>query len=207
MTAPRVDATAVIERLSAARVEGRSGLAFDADGTLWAGDVGEDVFEWACARELLRSEAAEPLAVAATAHGTSRDGSPSRVASALYAAYRRGTVPELEMCEIMTWCYAGFEDTELRDVARHAFQERNLGGRRREILMPIFEWAAKETLRVVVVSASPIPIVEEGLRALGVEISGLAAALAATSGGRIAPEMAQPLPYGPEKPVAGRRIT
>lgn len=206
MTAERVDAAQVVERLAAARVAERSALAFDADGTLWSGDVGEDVFGWACEHELLGHAAEEALAVAAAAHGVPREGSPSRVASALYAAYRRGSVPELEMCEIMTWCYAGFRDEELRAVARQAFSERGLGARRRHVLIPVFEWAAVERLRVIVVSASPVSIVEEGLRVVGIEVSGLAAARPATVDGRIAPGMAEPLPYGAEKSVVGKRL-
>ena len=71
-----------------------SGLAFDADGTLWSGDVGEDVFEWACERELLRADPREALDRAAVAHGVPTAGSTSRLAHALYSAYRSGRVPD-----------------------------------------------------------------------------------------------------------------
>jgi phosphatidylglycerophosphatase C len=206
VTAERVDAQAVILRLERARIQGRSGLAFDADGTLWSGDVGEDVFEWACSRELLREESHEALARVATAHALSAEGSPSRIASSLYAAYLAGSLLERTMCEIMTWCYAGFSLDELRDTARQAFAERGLEGRRREVLLPIFDWAARERLRVVVVSASPFPIVDEALGVVGIRVAGLAAARAETIRGRIAPRMAEAVPYAAEKPVSGERL-
>lgn len=197
----------VIERLEAARVPGPSGLAFDADGTLWSGDVGEDVFEWACNEELLRGEAEEALVRAATIHGVSPDGSPSELATALYAGYRSGRVTELVMCEIMTWCYAGFSEAELRHLARRAFSARKLAGRRREILTPVFDWAARAALRVIVVSASPFPIVAEGLALVGIEASCLGAARAEqTEDHVILPALADPVPYAAQKPVVGRRL-
>lgn len=197
----------VIARLEATRVPGPSGLAFDADGTLWSGDVGEDVFEWACAEELLRGDAEEALVRVATVHGVSPDGSPSRVAAALYAGYRSGRVPELVMCEIMTWCYAGFSEAELRDVARQAFAARKLAERRREILTPIRAWAERASLRVIVVSASPFPIVAEGLALVGIEVASLGAARAEeTNDHVILPALAGPVPYAAQKPVVGKRL-
>lgn len=206
LTGEQVDGAAVIDRLEAARIRGPSGLAFDADGTLWSGDVGEDVFEWACGHELLRGEGEDALVRVATLHGVSADGTPSRIASSLYAGYRSGRVPELTMCEIMAWCYAGFSDGELRETARQAFSERQLADRRRGVLVPIFDWAKRGEVRVVVVSASPFPIVEEGLRVIGVEVAGLAAARAAMNGDRIRPAIAEPVPYADQKPLAGKRL-
>jgi phosphatidylglycerophosphatase C len=206
MTPERVDAQGVIERLSRARTSGSSGLAFDADGTLWAGDAGEDVFEAACEHELIRTEARDALEQVASAHGIARDGTPSALARRLYEAYRRHALDELLTCEVMTFCYAGFTIDELGELARRVLTEKNLSTRTRSMLRPVLEFAAKEGLRVVVISASPEIIVTEGLRIAGIEVDELGGARAAIEGTRISPRLAGRVPYGHEKTVVGKRL-
>src|SRR5260221_1041377 len=143
MTAPRVGALEVIELLERARIPGPSGLAFDADGTLCSGDVGEDVFEFAYGNDLLREEAREELSRVARAHGLSDAGSASDLARSLHAAYRRGALPERLTCELMTWSYAGFTSHELRELAPTAVTERKLAEIGRPILRPPLEIARR----------------------------------------------------------------
>src|SRR6476620_4503559 len=114
----RVDSNGVTERLESARVPGPSGIAFDADGTLWSGDVGEDVFLHATDHGLIREAARDELRRVARAHGIDDAGSASEVARAVFDAYRRGVVGELLACEVMTWCYAGHTPEELTAIAR-----------------------------------------------------------------------------------------
>jgi phosphoserine phosphatase len=206
MTVERIDAQGVVERLSRARVPGPAGLAFDADGTLWSGDVGEDVFESACENELIRSEAREALEAIARGHGLPVDGTPSALARRLYDAYRRHVLDELLTCEIMTWCYAGFTVDELALLARRVLSDKKLPARIRGMLGTVLEFAAREGLRVVVVSASPEIVVAEGLRMAGIEVSELGGAHAAVEGTRILPRLAGRVPYGPEKIVVGKRL-
>jgi phosphoserine phosphatase len=206
MSPPRVRASDVIERLRRARVEGPAGLAFDADGTLWSGDVGEDVFELACRDGLLRDAPVEGLSRVAHAHGLSVDGTASELAERLYAAYRRGALAELLTCELMTWSYAGWSTGELRDWARRALTERNLQDRVRHVLAPVFEFAESEGLRVIVVSASPEVIVMEALRIAEIRVTEVAAARPEIRDDRIQPALAAPVPYGPQKPVEGARL-
>ena len=47
----------VLELERRLRADRPSALAFDADGTLWSGDVGEDVFRFAVERGRLRDQA------------------------------------------------------------------------------------------------------------------------------------------------------
>jgi phosphoserine phosphatase len=206
MSGERVDAPKVIALLERARVAGPSGLAFDADGTLWAGDVGEDVFETACASGELRDEARPELDRVASAHGLPTQGTPSEVAHRIYTAYRAGAVNELLTCEVMTWAYAGHTVDELVAFARHALTERKLTERVRRVLQPIFDFASKDGLRVIVVSASPEVIVAEALRLAGIPVSVLKGARGASSGGRIEPRLEGRVPYGLEKPVAGKEL-
>jgi phosphoserine phosphatase len=48
--------------------------------------------------------------------------------------------------------------------------------------------------------------VEEALRVVGIDVSGLAAARARTEAGRILPAMAEPVPYGAAKGTYGKQL-
>jgi phosphoserine phosphatase len=206
MTPERVDGPGAVERLKRARVAGPAGIAFDADGTLWAGDVGEDVFETACHAGFVREEPLEALEGVCIAHGLSAKGSPSELAWRIYTAYRSGNVAELLTCEVMTWAYAGHSVDALVRFARAALTGRKLVDRVRRALEPVFEFAASEGIRTVVVSASPEVIVAEALAIGGVTVAALKGARPAVSDGTIQPRLSGLVPYGPEKPVAGREL-
>lgn len=205
MTARRVDNRGVIELLERSREPGSMGLAFDADGTLWSGDVGEDVFEYATANELLRTDPLDTLCRVAEAHGLDTHGSSSQVAASIYAAYRRGVVDERKTCEVMTWAYAGFSASELTEIAELAFQAGALRSRVRHVLDPVFKWARDEHARIAVISASPHIVVEAGLSHAEISVECIMAGHAAVKEGRLTPEMAAPLPYGHDKRTAGER--
>jgi len=202
----RVDSKGIIERLERERRGAPSAMAFDADGTLWSGDVGEDVFEFACENGLLREPARAELARIAQGHGLEPRGTPSDLARALYAAYRRGLVDERLTCEIMTWSYAGSSIAELRAMARNAFEKRGLRARVRDELGPVRQWAEREGVRVAVVSASPEAIVIEALDFVGISVFAVAGAVPVVMDGTIAPRMAAPVPYGSDKCTAGLRV-
>lgn len=202
----RVSPDEVIDRLERARVPGPSGMAFDADGTLWSGDVGDDVFEFAYTHDLFRDAARTELARVAQGHDIPGERSASEYARAIHAGYRRGVVDERLMCEVMTWSYAGFSTDELRAVARKAFDARGLASRVRRELSPILDWARREALRVVVVSASPTAIVSEALDLVGISVFDIAGAVPEMAGGRVAPRMAGPVPYAEVKSAAGSSL-
>lgn len=181
-------------------------MAFDADGTLWSGDVGEDVFDVSTSRDLLRNEALPALRELARAHGLDDDGTPAAVAKRIYEGYRRGDVTELTACEMMTWGYAGYTVDELRRHARAVFEERHLADRARRVLGPVLDWAIREGVRIVVVSASPRIIVTEGLRTAGIAFAEMAGAEPEIADGVLQPRMAGPLPYAGQKRIVGTRL-
>lgn len=174
-------------------------LAFDGDGTLWAGDVGEDVFNYATLRELLRDEARDALALEARGHGIDESGSPSVLARRLFDAYIAGKYPERSVCAAMTWCYAGFTRGELAELIERAFEEKQLASRVTRELEPVFEFARSAGLRTVLVSASPEPVVELAARLWGIGPGDVAAARPACEGTRILPRLEQPVPYAEAK--------
>ncbi len=181
-------------------------LAFDGDGTLWWGDVAEDVLLFATAEQLIREEAQPALIEAAAAHGLDSTGSPSALAARIFEAYTEGRYPEREVCEMMTWCYAGYSFAELAPIIREAFARRDLAERLNTALGPVLDWARGRGLRAVIVSASPHFIVAEAARLWKIDAGDIAASRAALDGDRVAPRMHGEVPYAEHKPKAARAL-
>ncbi|MFZ5894430.1 MAG: HAD family hydrolase [Myxococcota bacterium] len=181
-------------------------LAFDGDGTLWSGDVGEDVFHQALKHGLLRDAALPALQREANKFGVPSDGNANDVAARLFTAYLEQRYPERDVCAMMTWCYAGMRREELIDIARTAFAERHLAERLHEELAAVFAYARGVGIRTIVVSASPQPIVETAAAHWRIEPSDIAASRAREHDGLILDELAAPVPYADGKPIALREL-
>lgn len=202
----RCSPTEICTRLDAERSHNRAAIAFDGDGTLWSGDVGEDLYEAAIAGDAIRDEAGEALARAAHRHGVPASGSPSRIAEAIYDAFRHGRFPERDVCEVMTWCYAGWQTDEFDDFVRDALDAAGLPSRLNRDLEPILEHARATGIRSVVISASPAPAVCYAASLWGIGEADVAAALAALDGTRIVDRMGAELPYAEAKRQVGRAL-
>jgi phosphoserine phosphatase len=202
-----IDERGLLSRLASLTEGVTNGLfAFDGDGTLWSGDVGEDVFHLAVTSGLLREEARAALERELVAHGLERGGTSSELAARLFTAYLDGAYPERDACAMMTWCYAGFSRAELVSLARRAFAETDLADRLHRELEPVLDFAREAGLRIVVVSASPQVIVEEAATLWGVGASDVTASRSAFDGERIAARLAAPVPYAEGKPLALRAL-
>jgi phosphoserine phosphatase len=195
-------------RLTALLDQSSSGvLAFDADGTLWSGDVGEDVFHLATKTEAIREPARPGLSALAREHGIASDGGANQLARRLFDAYLSGTLPEREACSMMSWCYAGWTVEELRTHSRRTFEETHLPGRLYLGLDFVFELAKAHGVRVLVVSASPQIVVEEAAAHWGVPADDVVACRPALDGNTILPALDGPVPYAGEKPSSLARRT
>ncbi len=181
-------------------------LAFDADGTLWSGDVGEDVFHEAVKTRLIGEPARAALEQAAREQGVPANGTATDIAKRIFDAYSAGEYPECEVCAMMSWCYAGLSTAELADFAERTFARAGLGQRLRRELSPIFQFARARGLRVVVVSASPQPIVERAVALWNISPEDVSACRAATENGRILPRLEAPVPYAEHKPIALKEL-
>jgi HAD superfamily phosphoserine phosphatase-like hydrolase len=84
--------------------------AFDCDGTLWSGDVGERFFDW---------ELTEPHVFP---DNQSRD-LLSQTWRDRYASYKRGEVDETTMCGEMVTLHRSIRETDLMDAAQRFFDE------------------------------------------------------------------------------------
>jgi phosphatidylglycerophosphatase C len=181
-------------------------LAFDGDGTLWSGDVGEDVFRFAVTHGRLREEARAALDVEASKRGFEVFADPNASAMYLFDMYVAGRYPERDICELMTWCYAGHSLEEMRELAREALDATRHAQRLHEELRPILERARACRVRTVVISASPRASVEEATRAWGFAPEDIAASTPRIEGNRIASAMEGAVPYAAGKVAAGRAL-
>src|SRR3954465_7533643 len=88
-------------------------IVFDGDGTLWAGDIGDDYFAALVADGRLTKIAHEALVIEARAENVDTSGSASDVARRIHEGDAAGTVPEERVCELMAWACAGWSRSEL----------------------------------------------------------------------------------------------
>ena len=201
---PRASRAEVEARLEAALGLAPGGvLASDADGTIWDGDVGIELFEALLREEAVREEAREALGDEAASLGLPREGDANALAAALYDAYRSDRYAHDRAFAMMAWAFAGYGRVELE-----AFIDRVLGGpsfaaRVRPAMRSLFDWAKGRGVEVFVVSASARPIVEVAVRALGIEPSHVAAMTTAMSDeGVVLPRLDGPIVYGEGKLAA-----
>ena len=183
-------------------------LSFDGDGTLWSGDVGEDLMREALSEQFLREEALPALLQEAERHHVALGGAQdaNAVAGTLVAAYLAGQYPERETCEMMTWCYAGRTLDEVQELAASVLEEEGLSDRLHDELEPILEWSRGRGVRCVLISASPRAIVEPAAKLWGFAAADVAASTPAVEAGRVLPRMASPVPYAENKLRAGRGL-
>jgi len=183
-------------------------LAFDGDGTLWSGDVGEDLFHAAMRESFLLNEVEPALIAEATRHELPLNGArgANAVAAALFAAYLDGRYPERETCAMMTWCYAGRELEAVESFARDVLRATALASRLHGELEPILEFAERAGLRCVLVSASPRMIVEPAAALRGFAPAVVAAATPAVANGRVLARLQAPVRYAEDKLTAGRAL-
>jgi phosphatidylglycerophosphatase C len=196
----------VLELESRLRADRPSALAFDADGTLWTGDVGEDVFRFAVNHGRLREAARAELERQARQRGFECFADLNATAQGLFEAYLDGQYAEREICELMTWCYAGHSLPEMVALVTEALAVARHTERLNEELRPILDFARKNQLRTIVISASPRTTVEVAASVWGFAAQDIAASTPRVVSGVIAAEMASPVPYGAAKCVAGRAL-
>ncbi len=206
MTARDVSAQELIAELELHLDRGAGALAFDADGTLWSGDVGEDVFRFAVGHGRLREAARAELDRQATTRGFETYADVNTTAMSLFDAYLANRYPEREMCELMTWCYAGHTLAEMRELSREALLATHHASRLHEELRSVLEVSRSRGVRSVVISASPRATVELAAAAWGFEVADIAASTPRVSESVICAEMADEVPYGMAKCRAGRRL-
>ena len=194
-----VSAAGLIKQLGAAVDERPAVLAFDADGTLWTGDVSDDVFLTACHECWLLDAAVPALKATAQNHGLSSAGSASALALRLFEAWHLGLIQERDLYAAMTVCYAGHQVEKLTQYAADVLLRKNLPHRLRRETQAVFDWAASRHVRCVVVSASPQPIVSWAAARVGFPPECVIGAQIALENGVMGAKLAAPVPFGTHK--------
>ncbi len=197
---PLVAASELARELDAAP---RGALAFDGDGTLWSGDVGEDFFYGILDSGRLSDIATRAITEIARESGVEVHGDGVATARRIYDAYLAGRFDEVLVCEIMTWINAGWTATDTT-----AFVLATVGAEFAARIHPevreVIEHARRAKHEIFVVSASPRPIVEAAAEIAGISSTHVLAATAVLEGDRFAARVHRPIPYGAGKAEALR---
>ncbi len=179
-------------------------MAFDGDGTLWSGDVGEDFFYGMIEGGDIRTDAVEALRKEARHAELYDGGSGPEIARRIYDAYLAHKFDEERVCEIMTWISAGWTEPELSAFCDEVLVRRELHGRLHEEVQAVLAFANGQGIEVYLVSASPSGIVEAAARIAGLPHENIIAARSAFHEGKMTATVVRPIPYGPGK-VTGLR--
>lgn len=175
-------------------------IAFDGDGTLWSGDIGEDFFEALLEDGRIEEVAHEALAREAEAEKLDTSGGAVAIARRIHAGYLAGTFPEERVCEIMTWAFAGWRHDEADAFAEKVLVKVGLEGRLHGEAIRIIAWARERGVLPYLVSASPRAVVEQAARRVGIELANVSSATEQRDErGVIAAAVVRPIPYGPGK--------
>jgi phosphatidylglycerophosphatase C len=196
----------ITERIANAQREAPGGVvAFDGDGTLWSGDVGEDFFHALVKNADFRPSARAAMEADIAEFDLKISGSALDLARGLYAAYVDGRYPEERTCEMMTWACADWTRTEVDAFADKVVREGKLASRLHPEAIAVLEWARESKIDALLVSASPRPVVEAAGRVVGIDGAHVFAATPtyADSGVMLA-RAVRPIPYGPGKVTAIR---
>jgi phosphatidylglycerophosphatase C len=184
-----------------ARAQPGGVVATDGDGTLWSGDVGEDLFHAFVEHGRVEPASLEALRRDARDHGLSDAGRGPDIARRIYAAYLDGRFPERRVCELMVWCFAGWKRGETRAFAREVVDRGGLVGRLHAEVLHVLERVRAAGIEAVLVSASPIDVVLEAGSHVGFDERHVVAALPRCSGDVMVAEVESPIPYAEGKVI------
>jgi phosphatidylglycerophosphatase C len=183
-----------IERLAQSAPGGI--VATDADGTLWSGDLGEDLFHAFLDHGRVEPPALEAFRRDAGEHELSDAGTGPEIARRIYEAYLVGRFPEERMCELMAWCFAGWTRAAVREFARGVVAGASLSQRFHPELLRILDRVRGAGITTVLVSASPFEVIAEGGALVGFDESDVVAARPRYRDETMLPAVDRPIPYG-----------
>jgi phosphatidylglycerophosphatase C len=199
LTVPQVSATWLVEQLDTRLDDRDTVLAFDGDGTLWSGDVSDDVFLAACREGWLLEGVRPSLAIQASALGIDTTGTASAIALRLFEAGQRGVLDECTLFATMTWCYAGRTVRELTEYAAKVLLQMSLPQRLRAEMSEVLQWARRRNVHCVVVSASPHPIVAWAAAHWGFSPELVIGTMPQIRAGTIVDQLLDPVPFAANK--------
>jgi phosphoserine phosphatase len=163
--------------------------AFDCDGTLWSGDVGEGFFDWELNQKNVLHGALEPL---------------ERSLRARYADYRSGNVAEDRMCGEMVTMHKGISESVMMRAATeyfdHAFPGKIFPAMR-ELIRRLHDAGSE----VWAVSSSNEWVIRAAMKHFEIPEDRILAAAVKIEDGIITDRLIR-VPSGPGKPQALREV-
>jgi len=164
--------------------------AFDCDGTLWSGDVGERFFDWE-----MEQPGFIPPAVGNAIRARHRD-------------YKAGNVDETSMCGEMVTMHAGMSNDAMRQAAEEFFPQ--IGVNIFPEMQELVERLQTQGCEVWAVSSSNQWVIEAGMKHFGIPRERVLAAEVEIEAGVVTDRLVR-VPSGPGKPqalheVAGREL-
>lgn len=160
--------------------------AFDCDGTLWSGDVGERFFDW----ELKEGEIVSEALV--------------RPLRERYAAYKRGEVDEATMCGEMVTMHQDVTDAKMMDAAARFFDQffiAQIFPEMRDLVRRLQDSGCE----VWAVSSSNEWVIRAGMKHFGIPESRVLAAKVELEDGVVTDRLIR-VPSGAGKPQALREV-
>ena len=188
----------------AARARPGGAVATDGDGTLWSGDVGEDFYSAFVERARIEPAAYEALLREAHEHAIDPSDLPPALARRIYDAYVAGRFPEERVCELMTWCFAGWSVAEVDAFAHDVAARVGLEARVHDEVRRVLDGVRREGIEIFLVSASPRAIVVAAGRLVGIDPAHVVAAEPRWESDVMLASVVRPIPYGAGK-VGGLR--
>jgi HAD superfamily phosphoserine phosphatase-like hydrolase len=189
-----------VGRIARARCEAAGGaVAFDGDGTLWTGDVGDDFFRGFLASKRIETSALDRLRSLAHTFGVESLANIATLARDLFEAYVAGRVPEERFCEMVAYVCAGWTRDDVVALARAVIARGDLPARMQSESAHVLSWAQSAGVEVFLVSASPRAVVEEAARTLGIDEAHVVATTPLYEGSVMRAAVDVPIPYGEGK--------
>jgi len=167
---------------------------FDADHTLWAGDLGDLVARTAMKKNLLKDAAQAPIAAILRASGGTPEGDPNRDALAVMKRYFRDEVAEIDIISAQVICYAAWTPKALFDFAQELFDE-HLAPKIYEDVAPLHAALRARGIEVKVISGSPQWAVEAACERMDIRAEDVYGARCGVEEGKLTGQMVPPITY------------
>jgi phosphoserine phosphatase len=166
--------------------------AFDCDGTLWSGDLGERFFDWSLREE----DSGVP--------GILGKGIVAAEMRDRYAAYKRGEIDEASMCGELTTMYRGTSEEKILQAAQWFFAQffkQQIFPEMRELVRLLHQGGCE----IWAVSSSNEWVIREAMKYFAIPGNRILAAKVELDGD-LATDRLVRLPSGAGKPQALREV-
>jgi HAD superfamily phosphoserine phosphatase-like hydrolase len=154
---------------------------FDCDGTLWAGDAGEEFFDWELRQRVVSDEVV-------------------RWARPRYADYRAGKVIEDDMCGEMVTMHRGLTEAQVQQAANRFFEE-NFVSQIFPEMRELVNRLRASGCDVWAVSSTNEWVIRAGMKYCGIADNRILAAAVAIENGMVTDRLVR-VPTGAGKPAA-----